>query len=663
MKLITFFKAMAITGIIATTAMAQITSMSRNGPETISTENGQTGIPAPTFNGGAATFAQVTESDDFRVQVRANGATGDWVTLNHNASSGFVWDQTWGYYPNDGGGVWIHITRTTHVRLTSAANPGVYLDYVLNFTGAQREGNEITIVGNATREADGNGNLGISFNDIRIGGSNVGAGDNARFVYQIRTSGGTWRNMDDQASTWHWQSSGYNQLSAENQWGIWYEGGGGIWFRPVTQNYEFRIGYPENGQTGGAINNNWATFNFVGNSDAPRPDPNNPANRITLGGETPGDLLGWRLYWNDEFSGNSLDLNKWTIDLGYHLGNTNADGSDAGVNCGTWGWGNEERQHYSNDPKNVYVQDGRLHLVAHSNDPRYFPICNQTANYSSGKIHSRGKFSFKYGRIDFRISLPTITGTWPAAWMMPEHDVYGGWAASGEIDVMEARGRIHDRASGAIHFGGQWPDNRYIDGETSIPDGGTIADFVVYSVVWQEDSIKWYINGNLYFAAGHNQWNSTAANAMGNPYAPFDQYFHIILNLATGGWFDREGTAAMNPADFPATMRVDYVRVFKADDTAGPDPTQTVSLAKTKQQHTGFAGIRNGQISLRLPDGAHAVELYNVKGQLISSVNINAVNGINATGLRTDNLAQGVYILNVKRNGISVLQQRITPSR
>ena len=90
------------------------------------------------------------------------------------------------------------------------------------------------------------------------------------------------------------------------------------------------------------------------------------------------------------------------------------------------------------------------------------------------------------------------------------------------------------------------------------------------------------------------------------------------------------------------------------------DPTSIVQIASKKPLSSSFAGISNGQINLQLQAGTYTVELYNLQGRMISQVNINATNGINATGLRADNLSRGVFILNVKRAGTSVLRQRVS---
>ena len=165
--------------------------------------------------------------------------------------------------------------------------------------------------------------------------------------------------------------------------------------------------------------------------------------------------------------------------------------------------------------------------------------------------------------------------------MLPNDDTYGTWAASGEIDVMEARGRLPGASSGAIHFGGQWPANTYIGGDYSFPNGQTIdSDYHVYSAVWEEDNIKWYVDGKCFFKATNDQWYSNGAPSNNN--APFDQEFYIIMNLAVGGWFD--GGVTPIPGDIPASMQVDYVRVYK--DTNGENPSNVPVTGITLDKQT-----------------------------------------------------------------------------
>ena len=120
------------------------------------------------------------------------------------------------------------------------------------------------------------------------------------------------------------------------------------------------------------------------------------------------------LAWSDEFDGSALDLTKWTPQYG--------DGSQYGIP----GWGNNELQSYTDNPANLYVEDGRLHIVARQ----------QNNQYTSARIRTLGNAEFTYGRMEARIKLPAAgQGLWPAFWMLPTNSPYGGWAAGGEIDI------------------------------------------------------------------------------------------------------------------------------------------------------------------------------------------------------------------------------------
>ncbi len=149
---------------------------------------------------------------------------------------------------------------------------------------------------------------------------------------------------------------------------------------------------------------------------------------------------GWQLAWSDEFDDMDVDPAKWTFDIGNGVG----------------GWGNNELEYYTSRATNVYVADGLLHIVARNEVPQYNGF-----DYTSAKLKTLGRFSKKYGRFEFRARLPQGQGYWPALWMLPQDSVYGGWAASGEIDVMENRGSTPTTTGGTIHYGGSWPDNVY----------------------------------------------------------------------------------------------------------------------------------------------------------------------------------------------------------
>ena len=243
----------------------------------------------------------------------------------------------------------------------------------------------------------------------------------------------------------------------------------------------------------------------------------------------------WRLVWSDEFNGHTLDPSKWQFEVN------------------AWGGGNEELQYYTDRPENAHVADGCLHIVARR-EPFTGP--EGTRAYTSARLRTKNLGDWKYGCFEVRARLPLGQGLWPAIWMLPTDSLYGGWAAGGEIDIMELVGHRPNEVLGTLHYGGAWPNNVH-SGETyRLPaDQGTFADdFHVFSVQWEPGEIRWYVNG--LHTQTQRDWHTPAAP---HP-APFDQPFHLLLNLAVGGKLPG------NPDEtsiFPQVMAVDYVRVYQ----------------------------------------------------------------------------------------------------
>src|SRR3954452_1487500 len=182
-----------------------------------------------------------------------------------------------------------------------------------------------------------------------------------------------------------------------------------------------------------------------------------------------------QLAWSDEFDGSAIDPSRWAFDTG--------NGPP-----GLAGWGNNELEYYTSRAQNAYVTNGILHIVA-----RQEAFGGQ--NYTSAKMKTVGLFSKTYGRFEFRALLPQGQGYWPGLWMMPQDSVYGGWAASGEIDVMENKGSNPTNVLGTIHFGGQWPTNSQSHGPSYTFQGGdSVTNWHVYSVEWTTNSIKWFVD-------------------------------------------------------------------------------------------------------------------------------------------------------------------------
>ena len=256
----------------------------------------------------------------------------------------------------------------------------------------------------------------------------------------------------------------------------------------------------------------------------------------------------WQVVWSDEFDApGAPDPTKWTYDIG---GN---------------GWGNQESQFYTDRPENARVEDGSL--VIEAREEAY-----SGRDYTSARLVTRGLASWTYGRMEARIQLPEGQGIWPAFWMLAEDSPYGGWPTSGEIDVMEFLGHDTDRVHGTIHYGGgTYGPCRASRGAVQghcfsgrsydLPSGDFPDAFHTFAVEWEPREIRWYVDDTLFQT--QTFWYSGAA-----PYpAPFDQPFHLLLNLAVGGqWpgYPDETTV------FPQQMRVDYVRVYQ-DASAYPD--------------------------------------------------------------------------------------------
>lgn len=248
------------------------------------------------------------------------------------------------------------------------------------------------------------------------------------------------------------------------------------------------------------------------------------------------------LVWSDEFDTDQIDEDKWSFQLG--------TGSSEGLN----GWGNYELQYYTDRSENVFIEDGRLHIVARAE--RY-----KNMNYTSARLRTIHKGDWRYGRIEVKAKLPKGQGLWPAIWMLPTEEVYGGWAASGEIDIMELVGHEPDVIHGTIHYGGEWPENTYSGGSFKLDSGDFSDDFHVFAIQWDEGQIVWYIDGEEYYR--RTFWRSD-----GNPFpAPFDQRFHLLLNVAVGGTWPGNPDSS---TEFPQEMVVEYVRVYQDDRDNSP---------------------------------------------------------------------------------------------
>lgn len=298
------------------------------------------------------------------------------------------------------------------------------------------------------------------------------------------------------------------------------------------------------------------------NTDASKVDPQQPVN-------------DWALVWSDEFDGASIDTKKWSHE----------------VNCE--GGGNQEKQCYTDSSDNSFVSDGTLKIVA-------LPaLAGAEQPYTSARIITKNKADFKYGRFEVKAKLPSGQGSWPAFWMLPTDETYGGWPKSGEIDILEAvnlkttnsEGIIENNVYGTLHYGKEWPNNDHSGKSYSLPDGINPADdFHTYAIEWQEGEIRWYVDDYLYatqrqssvrynskkeaVGLAHQGWFAEYYDLITGELtthwdaAPFDQEFFMILNFAVGGsWPENVNNLGIDSMAFESgqTFEIDYVRVYQCN--------------------------------------------------------------------------------------------------
>jgi len=261
---------------------------------------------------------------------------------------------------------------------------------------------------------------------------------------------------------------------------------------------------------------------------------------------------GWVCIWADEFEGDTVDETKWHFE------------------DGGYGGGNRELQYYTRN--NTTVEDGKLIITSKLEDM-------DGKRYTSSRLNTKYKASFQYVRISVSAKMPSGNGTWPAIWMMPLMNVYGGWPNSGEIDIMEYVGRNQNEILSTIHtkkfnhnLGTQLGYHRvYENVET---------EFKNYEMIWMPGTILTYVDGDKL-----GEFNYTPAFNQEVPYYdahPFDQEFFLIINLAIGGTL----AGAVDDAIFPQTFEIEHVRVYKKDyavlDKEAPEVPTEIRTATLK---------------------------------------------------------------------------------
>lgn len=241
---------------------------------------------------------------------------------------------------------------------------------------------------------------------------------------------------------------------------------------------------------------------------------------------------GWELVWADEFEASSLNRENWIPETG------------AG------GWGNNERQFYTDRPENVRLENG--HLIIEARKESY-----RGSDYTSARLKTQYLHSWAYGRMEARLKLPTGQGIWPAFWMLGDDFPTAGWPGCGEIDIMENIGdplTVYGTVHGPGYSGGGGIGESYTSSQGSLAE-----EFHVYAVEWTPTEISWFVDDV--------RFNTITSRDVPGEWV-YDHPFFLILNLAVGGnWPGYPDQTT----EFPQQLVVDYVRVYRDPDLSAGD--------------------------------------------------------------------------------------------
>ena len=244
---------------------------------------------------------------------------------------------------------------------------------------------------------------------------------------------------------------------------------------------------------------------------------------------------GYTVTFLDEFNGNELDLDKWNREQRAP------------------GWTNQELQEYTNSEDNSYVAGGKLVLQA-------LKTLDENGNdyYTSGKVTTKDKVKFTYGKIEASMRVPSGgQGMWPAFWMMPQNEqFYGTWPKCGEIDIMEVLGHEPEKAYQTLHWGDPHHEKQ---GTLTLEKGSFADDYHIFAVEWLPGKLIYTIDGKVVNEVDDWYTKMEGGDEATFP-APFDQDFFLQLNLAVGGTWpgNPDKTTVFGEG---AQFVVDWVRV------------------------------------------------------------------------------------------------------
>jgi len=322
---------------------------------------------------------------------------------------------------------------------------------------------------------------------------------------------------------------------------------------------------------------------------------------------TPSFGQSWNLVWSDEFNYSGLpDNTKWVHEVGLIR--------------------NQELQYYTNKRlDNCKVENGNLLIIGKKESYK-------GSDYTSACITTDDKFSFKYGKIEARIKLPSGQGMWPAFWMLGQNIHEEGWPKCGEVDIMEQI-NAESKNHGTMHW----------DNTGHKKYGGTITcdvqQYHVYSIEWNENAIKWFLDGTKY-------WEGNIKDSI-NSTGEFHKPFYLMLNLAIGGSWPGSPDASTL---FPDTMSVDYVRVYQ-------EKTTSISLNRTNETIQISPNPTNDVLTIRIPQLYRSGDLKIVDIKGTECLNRHVDDAI--TQLAVGHLSKGIYFLKFRKDILSFTQKFI----
>jgi beta-glucanase (GH16 family) len=306
----------------------------------------------------------------------------------------------------------------------------------------------------------------------------------------------------------------------------------------------------------------------------------------------------WSMVWSDEFDGSALNEQVWSYNIGTGIG----------------GWGNNELQYYTNNPNNIEVSNGSLKITARQEN-------FNGSNYTSSRIITNNLMEFKYGKIESRIKVPIGQGLWPAFWMLGANFETASWPQCGEIDIME---HINNESvtNGTVH----WNNNSgHSYKGSAVPFDEN--DFHVYAAIWDSTNVTFELDGHSYFRFPFLESNNTEAI--------FRKEFFLLLNVAVGGNWPGNPDGS---ATFPASMEVDYIRIYNNDATG---ISEDIEIPSTYIYPNPF----DDQITISnlLDETTWDVRITNCLGQIVAQQKVTSSN----SSIDSKNWNAGIYFVNL----------------